>query len=206
MLWMTYRSTHILHDAHTLDIVHYKLRRHTGHSTRFAQCRMHYSRHMPNSLYSSSVLGDMLRTMWCATSLRRYVLRACAIVVHTCGAWSQGPLTHEALGILQHADLESMGYGSETYFHTVAEALKLTLADREAYLGDPDFVDVPLERTKRKVDLDEMQIDADKVPQLVVKLRKEMRNAAAKLEFERAAELRDQVRDLEAWLLDPTSA
>ncbi|GIT53868.1 MAG: hypothetical protein Ct9H300mP16_10280 [Pseudomonadota bacterium] len=39
-----------------------------------------------------------------------------------------------------------LGYGSDAYFHAIAEALKLTLADREAYLGDPDFVDVPLER------------------------------------------------------------
>ena len=37
------------------------------------------------------------------------------------------------------------GYGTDGYLHTIAETLKLTFADREGYLGDPDFVDVPLD-------------------------------------------------------------
>lgn len=76
--------------------------------------------------------------------MRTYNFGGEQVKVHTCGAWSQGPFTHEALAMLQHLDLEKMGYGSEAYFHTLAETFKLTLADREAYLGDPDFVDVPL--------------------------------------------------------------
>ena len=64
--------------------------------------------------------------------------------IHSCGAWSQGPMMHEALSILDAVDLHGLGYGSDAYFHAIAEALKLTLADREAYLGDPDFVEVPL--------------------------------------------------------------
>ena len=66
------------------------------------------------------------------------------VELHSCGAWSQGPMMHEALAILKQLDLRQLGYGSDAYFHAIAEAMKLTLADREAYLGDPDFVDVPL--------------------------------------------------------------
>jgi excinuclease ABC subunit B len=42
----------------------------------------------------------------------------------------------------------------------------------------------------------------ERIPQILDKLRKEMRAAAGKLEFERAAELRDRIKDLERWSLD----
>ena len=74
-----------------------------------------------------------------------------------------------------------------------------------ASLVSGDFVDVSLEPRKRRVNISDLDIEADQVPRLIQKLRKEMRAAATQLEFERAAELRDQVRDLEAWLLDPAS-
>ena len=66
--------------------------------------------------------------------------------MHTCGAWSQGTTLLSALSTLDGIDLHALGYGSDGYYHAIAEALKLALADREAYVGDPDFVDVPVEQ------------------------------------------------------------
>ena len=49
-----------------------------------------------------------------------------------------------ALKILEGVDLQRMGHESADYLHTIIEGLKLAFADREAYFGDPDFVQVPL--------------------------------------------------------------
>jgi gamma-glutamyltranspeptidase / glutathione hydrolase len=59
------------------------------------------------------------------------------------GFWGQGPVLLQALALLQGFDLERMGHNSTDYIHTVTEALKLALADRDAFYGDPDFVEVP---------------------------------------------------------------
>ena len=59
------------------------------------------------------------------------------------GFWGQGPVLLQTLALLQDVDLEGMGQNSAAYIHTVTEALKLTLADRDAYYGDPDFARIP---------------------------------------------------------------
>lgn len=66
------------------------------------------------------------------------------IQVYACGPWCQGPVTLQTLRILEGIDLRAMGHNSVDYLHTVVEALKLAFADRHAYYGDPDFVDVPM--------------------------------------------------------------
>lgn len=66
--------------------------------------------------------------------------------VYGCGPWCQGPLVLEALNILDGVGLAAMGHNSADYVHSVTEAMKLAAADREVYFGDPDFVDVPLDR------------------------------------------------------------
>jgi gamma-glutamyltranspeptidase/glutathione hydrolase len=59
------------------------------------------------------------------------------------GFWGQGPVLLQALAILQGFDLQRMGHNSTEYVHTVAEALKLALADRDLYYGDPEMAKVP---------------------------------------------------------------
>lgn len=59
--------------------------------------------------------------------------------------WNQGGVVPLALQILDGIDLKSMGHNSPEYIHTVLQAIELAMADREAYFGDPAFVDVPIE-------------------------------------------------------------
>jgi gamma-glutamyltranspeptidase/glutathione hydrolase len=66
------------------------------------------------------------------------------IDIYTCGPWCQGPVTIETLHILEGYDLKGMGHNTADYLHTLIEALDLAFADRHAYYGDPEFVDVPL--------------------------------------------------------------
>ena len=61
-----------------------------------------------------------------------------------CGPWTQGPYLCQALRLLEGFDVKGMGNFSADYVHVVTEALKLAMADRDAYYGDPEFVDVPL--------------------------------------------------------------
>jgi len=61
-----------------------------------------------------------------------------------CGTWTQGPYLCQALRLLEGFDLKSMGHLSADYVHVVAESLKLAMADRDEYYGDPAFVGVPL--------------------------------------------------------------
>ena len=62
-----------------------------------------------------------------------------------CGPWTQGPFLCQALRLLEGFDLKAMGHLSADYIHVVAEAIKLAMADRDEYYGDPDFADVPLQ-------------------------------------------------------------
>lgn len=64
--------------------------------------------------------------------------------VYKAGFWTQGPAMVETLNMLEGFDLKKMGHNSPTYIHTLAEALKLALADRDRYYGDPDFVKIPM--------------------------------------------------------------
>ncbi|HSG95777.1 MAG TPA: gamma-glutamyltransferase, partial [Afifellaceae bacterium] len=64
--------------------------------------------------------------------------------VFKCGPWSQGPVFLQQLALLAGFDLAAMDTAGADFVHVVTECAKLAFADREAYYGDPDFVDVPL--------------------------------------------------------------
>jgi gamma-glutamyltranspeptidase / glutathione hydrolase len=61
------------------------------------------------------------------------------------GPWSQGPVLLQTLALLQGFDLDDLDPLGADFVHTVVECLKLAFADREAWYGDPDFVDVPMQ-------------------------------------------------------------
>jgi gamma-glutamyltranspeptidase/glutathione hydrolase len=64
--------------------------------------------------------------------------------LHTCGPWSQGPAVSQALMVLEKYLGKRPDADRADFAHGVIEALKLALADREGFYGDPDFVDVPM--------------------------------------------------------------
>ena len=64
--------------------------------------------------------------------------------VYKAGFWTQGPAMVETLNMLEGFDLKKMGHNSVEYIHTVTEAMKLALADRDRYYGDPNFVKIPM--------------------------------------------------------------
>jgi gamma-glutamyltranspeptidase/glutathione hydrolase len=66
--------------------------------------------------------------------------------VHSCDVWCQGHVLLQALTLLEGFDLKGLGWNSMRYLHTLSEALNLAFADREAYVGDPKFIDVPTQR------------------------------------------------------------
>ena len=65
--------------------------------------------------------------------------------IYSCGPWCQGPVTPQALAILDGYDLATLGHNSAEALHLIVEALDAGFADRERYYGDPKFVDVPID-------------------------------------------------------------
>ena len=52
----------------------------------------------------------------------------------------------EMMGMLEHSGYEKSGAGSAAAVHYVAEVMKRYYADRNEYLGDPDFIKNPLKQ------------------------------------------------------------
>ncbi|WP_228389226.1 gamma-glutamyltransferase [Cumulibacter manganitolerans] len=56
----------------------------------------------------------------------------------------------EMLNILENFDLASLGHNSPEYIRILAEAMKIATADKDAKVGDPRFVEVPVEELTSK--------------------------------------------------------
>ncbi|TLD82628.1 gamma-glutamyltransferase [Helicobacter trogontum] len=50
----------------------------------------------------------------------------------------------EILNIVENADMGKLGFASSKSIHLLTEAMRQAQADRSSFMGDPDFVDLPL--------------------------------------------------------------
>lgn len=52
----------------------------------------------------------------------------------------------EILNTMENANIHDLGFGSSQTIHIMAEAERQAYADRSVYMGDPDFMNIPLEK------------------------------------------------------------
>ncbi len=69
---------------------------------------------------------------------------------------SGGVCLAEELNILSKFDLSKYGYGASESLHYEIEAMRRAFADRDKYLGDVDYVSVPVKRLLSKVYADSL--------------------------------------------------
>jgi gamma-glutamyltranspeptidase/glutathione hydrolase len=90
----------------------------------------------------------------------RSAYRGCDIA--SVGPTSSGGIqVIQALNLLEEFELSKMGYGSPRYFHLLLEVLRVCWADRFAYLGDPETVDIPVDQLTSKVYADHRRPELD---------------------------------------------
>ncbi len=70
--------------------------------------------------------------------------------VASCPPPGGGVMVLQMLNILENFDLKAMGHNSPDYIRTVAEAMKIATVDKDTSVGDPRFVDVPLDHLLSK--------------------------------------------------------
>src|SRR5690606_7168281 len=59
---------------------------------------------------------------------------------------TQGFAALQILNLLEGFDVQSWGEGTAEYYHHIVEAVKVAFAERDEWLTDPAFVDIPLDR------------------------------------------------------------
>ena len=108
-------------------------------------CRMQEPMDGSGRPHAGLLTGDDL-VGWEATFERPVTYDYHGLLVCKPGPWSQGPVLLQQLALLRDIDLAAMDPLGDRFVHTVIEAAKLALADREAYSGDTVFTKVPLDR------------------------------------------------------------
>ncbi|MFQ5567837.1 MAG: gamma-glutamyltransferase family protein, partial [Paracoccaceae bacterium] len=99
----------------------------------------------PGVLHAGLLAGQDMAD-WRASTEETVAIDYAGVTVHKTGPWGQGPALLQALRMLEGSDIGAMDPFGDLFVHTAVEALKLALADRDAWYGDPDHVAVPLER------------------------------------------------------------
>ena len=93
--------------------------------------------------------GGLLRgndlSNWSATKEKTVSLDFHGMTVHKTGPWGQGPVFLQQLALLSQLDIGGLAPYSAEFIHTVVEGAKLCFADREAFYGDPNSSDIPIE-------------------------------------------------------------
>ncbi|OYX43966.1 MAG: gamma-glutamyltransferase [Rhodobacterales bacterium 32-67-9] len=87
--------------------------------------------------------------------LRSYTPREREVIRGTYRGWevvgppppaSSGVHIAQMLNLLEPHDVAAMGFGTAAGLHLLAEVIRVAFEDRRAASGDPDFIDVPVER------------------------------------------------------------
>lgn len=95
----------------------------------------------PGRLTTEDLAGYQAKRREALCRPYRTLHRVCGMPPPTSG----GATVLMTLGMLQSFDLAALGPRSPEAWHLIAEASRLAFADRNAYLADRDFVDVPLD-------------------------------------------------------------
>ncbi|MBN1613942.1 MAG: excinuclease ABC subunit UvrB [Deltaproteobacteria bacterium] len=80
--------------------------------------------------------------------------------------------------------------------HITPETIKKSIHNILASIYEADYVTVPAQREEREITLTE-----EELPEMIRRLKQQMQEAAKELAFERAAALRDQIKELTALML-----
>lgn len=68
---------------------------------------------------------------------------------------TQGFAALQILNLIEGFDLSRWGEGTADYYHHIVEAVKVAFADRDEWLTDPNFADMPIEKMISKAYADE---------------------------------------------------